>query len=290
MSDDGVHLENVHLALDVAALGAEMQSLRTVDGREVLWQGDAAFWGGRAPVLFPIVGRAPKNRIAVGEFEAEMAQHGFARRSVFELEKSSPEMCRHVLRDSDATRAVYPFEFALRLTHRLDGAAVEVRAEVENCSEGEMPFGFGFHPAFVWPLPGCAGQQHEVVLDNGGAPLRAALEDGLLAAGTHPSPFDAGRLSITPGMFDQDALVFPEGAGPGLRYGVAGGANLTFQFDTLPNLALWSKPGAPFLCIEPWHGMAARVGGSHQIAERPFSVTLPAGGVARFGYRMALNL
>ncbi|WP_146591946.1 aldose 1-epimerase family protein [Puniceibacterium confluentis] len=283
-------LENAHLSLTVADLGAEMQSLRLADGRELLWNGDAAHWSGRAPVLFPIVGRAPEDRIAVGDFAADMAQHGFARRSVFELEESGPDLCRHVLRDNAATRAVYPFGFALSLTHRLDGAAVEVCAEVRNCDARDMPFGFGFHPAFRWPLPRCEGDPHEVVLDNGAEPDRACLEDGLLTPTREASPFDKGRIGITPGMFDDGALVFPRGAGTGLRYGVAGGAQLLFRFDNLPNLALWSKPGAPFLCIEPWHGMAAEVGGSPQIAERPFSLVLGAGDVARFGWRAEVRL
>ncbi|SNR24837.1 aldose 1-epimerase family protein [Puniceibacterium sediminis] len=290
MTDNLTRIQSSDLSMTITDLGAEAQSLRTADGRELLWHGDAKWWGGRAPVLFPIVGRAPDNRIAVGGFQAEMAQHGFARRSVFTLEENGPGMCRHVLRDTEATRAVYPFSFALRITHRLEGLELTVSAEVENCSDVEMPFGFGFHPAFRWPLPGCDGQPHEVVLDNGGEPEMARLEGGLLSESLLPSPFHGGRLELRPEQFAEDAMVFPEGAGTGLRYGMAGGAQLAFRFENLPNLALWSKPGAPFLCIEPWHGMAARVGASHQISERPYSQTLAPGGVARFSWSVEVRL
>ncbi|NBO21658.1 MAG: aldose 1-epimerase family protein, partial [Rhodobacteraceae bacterium] len=85
-------------------------------------------------------------------------------------------------------------------------------------------------------------------------------------------------------MFDDDAMIFPEGAGDGLRYGVECGLELQFRFHNLPNLALWTKPGAPFLCIEPWHGMAATAEGGHEIAARPYSTILAPGAQASFGY------
>lgn len=272
------------LSATVAPLGAEMQSLRTARGADLLWHGDPAWWSGRAPILFPIVGRAPGDRVEVDDFGAEMKQHGFARRSVFALDWQSPEACRHILVDSEATRAVYPFAFELAVTHRIDGATLQVRAEVANRDSTPMPFGFGFHPAFAWPLPGAEGHPHEIVLDNGAEPPIARLRDGLLPSERQPSPFAEGTLTLAPEQFEADAMIFPEGAGTGLRYGVPGGPALRFAFENLPNLALWTKPGAPFLCVEPWHGMAAATNGSPQIAERPFSLTLPPGETAAFGY------
>ena len=40
-------ISNSEVTLDVAALGAEMQTLTTRDGRHWLWSGDANFWTGR---------------------------------------------------------------------------------------------------------------------------------------------------------------------------------------------------------------------------------------------------
>ena len=289
MSNASIHIENKFLSLSVAPLGAEMQSLRDAAGREWLWQGDPAFWSGRAPVLFPIVGKAPDGRIAVGTHEAEMAQHGFARRSMFTLEAHAADMCRHVLEDTPETRAAYPFAFRLTVTHRVEGARLHVTVDVENRDRVHMPFGFGFHPAFAWPLPDAAGQVHRVTLTNGAAPALAQLHDGLLTDARLPSPFVGGALEIRTGLFDQDAMIFPEGAGEALVYGVDNGPSLAFQFENLPNLALWSKPGAPFLCIEPWHGMAAREGAGPQIADRPFSLSLAPQAVARFGYQVEVR-
>lgn len=288
---DDVTLESPDLAVTVSRLGAEMQRIVTRDGRDLLWNGDPAFWTGRAPILFPIVGRAPADRIAVEGREAEMRQHGFARRSTFVLEEAQPAQCRHVLSDSDETRAVYPFAFRLAVTHRLVGPTLHVEVEVTNRSTRPMPFGLGFHPAFRWPLPGAEGAAHSITLANGAAPGLARLEDGLLLPARFASPFQAGRLALEADLFAQDALIFPQGAGSALRYAAdaAGAPVLDFSFENLPNLAIWTKPGAPFVCIEPWHGMAAEKGAGPEIADRPDSVILKPGTNARFAYALTVH-
>lgn len=284
-----VRIGNSHLTVDVAALGAEMQALTSSDGRSWLWNGDSTFWSGRSPVLFPIVGKAPDDAVTIDGKRYPMAQHGFARRSAFGLAASTPVMCRYELAASDATRAVYPFEFLLTVEHALDGPRLTVAAEVSNRDTRPMPFGLGFHPAFLWPLPGSAGQPHVVTLDNGGEPVLTRIRNGLINPASLPSPFRAGRLVPDASMFDADAMIFPEGAGTGLRYGVDGGPSLKFDFENLPNLALWTKPGAPFLCIEPWHGMAALADGSDALDERPYSVTLPPGSSMRFAFSVEVS-
>ncbi|SER05522.1 aldose 1-epimerase family protein [Thalassovita taeanensis] len=275
-------ISNEQLSVSVSALGAEMQSLQDARGRDYLWHGDAAYWGGRSPILFPIVGRAPDDTITVEGHSALMAQHGFARRSLFTLRDAGRNYCTHAMTDSAATRAVYPFAFRLSVTHRVRGAGVRISARVENLDTRPMPFGLGFHPAFCWPLPGCEGQPHRIMLNNAAAPDMARLRGGLLPAAHHPSPFENGVLTLDQSLFAEDAMIFPEGAGTGLTYGAGTGTTLRFAFENLPNLALWTKPGAPFICIEPWHGMAAREGASGEISERPYSVLLPAGAVQEF--------
>lgn len=275
------------LTATVSTLGAEMQSL-SHDGVPLLWHGDAAFWGGRSPVLFPIVGRAEGDLVAVEGRTATMAQHGFARRSEFTLTAADGASCSHELLASEATRAVYPFEFRLTLRHEIRGSRLRVSATVDNLDEKAMPFGLGFHPAFLWPLPGCARQPHRVVLENGAAPAMARLSGGLLTDERAASPFRGGELVLSHEQFAEDAMIFPEGAGEGLRYRAETGPELRFRFENLPNLALWSKPGAPFVCIEPWHGMAARKGAGPEIAARPYGVMLTPGNTAEFAFSVEL--
>lgn len=284
-----IRIANDKIAVEVSSLGAEMQSLKTADGRNFLWDGDAVWWTGRSPILFPIVGKAPGDVLAVNGTTYPMAQHGIARRLEFSLLDHKPNACRHELVSTSKTREVYPFDFRLTLDHSLDGAMLSVTATVENTGEAPLPFGIGFHPAFLWPLPGADGRPHAVILDNGAEPGVIQLEGGLIGRTLPTSPFKAGRLELTHALFDNDALIFPEGAGTGLTYAAEGGPSLAFSFDNLPNVALWQKPGAPFLCVEPWHGMAAHAGGTAELVERPYTVALAAGDVMRFGFSVEIR-
>ncbi|ODT78166.1 MAG: aldose epimerase [Pelagibacterium sp. SCN 64-44] len=276
------------IIVDVAALGAEMQSIQTRDGRNWMWHGDAAFWTGRSPILFPMVGRAPNDTISIDGVRYQMSQHGFARRSNFTLVVEESDRCVYRLEASEASRAMYPFDFRLDVEHRVEGRAVSVTAEVSNRGEGLMPYGIGFHPAFAWPLPGSGAEPHWIVLDNGAAPALHRLSGGLVDPEKLASPFENGALRLDHSLFEADAMVFPEGAGAGLRYGPRTGPAVHFSWENLPNLALWSKPGAGYLCLEPWHGTAAEVGGSDDLGERPYSEMLGPGATGRYEFRAEL--
>jgi galactose mutarotase-like enzyme len=197
-------------------------------------------------------------------------------------------MCRFELVASDATRAVYPFDFQLAVVHVVEGHVLTVTAEVTNRDQKAMPFGLGFHSAFAWPLPGASGRDHIVRLDNEGEPALVRLEGGLINPAALPSPFKAGRLVLDHSMFEQDAMIFPDGAGEGLAYGAEHGPTMQFHFENLPNLALWTKPGAPFLCIEPWHGTAAEEGSSSELSKRPSTTILAPGAVASFVFTVEI--
>jgi galactose mutarotase-like enzyme len=274
-------ISNDQLTVAVSSLGAEMQSLASTDGRNWLWNG-------RSPILFPIVGKAPDNHVSINGQSYEMNQHGFARRSEFTLAASSQTLCCYELAADETTRAVYPFDFRLALTHSLEGRVLTLTAEVTNSGAEPMPFGLGYHPAFVWPLPGAEGEPHTVTLDNGAEPALSRIDNGLRKPELLASPFHNGQLTLDHAMFVEDAMIFPDGAGAGLTYGAEGGPALKFQFDNLPNLALWTKPGAPFLCIEPWHGTAPITGQGDDIAKRPNSLTLAPGASARFAFSVEI--
>ncbi len=282
-------ISNGEISVDVAALGAEMQSIQTRDGRNWMWHGDATYWTGRSPILFPMVGRAPNDTISIDGVRYQMSQHGFARRSNFALVVEESDRCVYRLEASEASAAMYPFDFRLDVEHRLEGRAVTVSAEVTNLGHGIMPYGIGLHPAFAWPLPGAAGQRHMVMLDGGAEPKVQRLSGGLVDTEKRPSPFSRGRLELNHDQFANDAMIFSEGAGAGLVYGPDNGPNVRFTWENLPNFALWTKPGASFICLEPWHGTGAEMGGSDDLAERPYSELLGPGAVARYSFTAELR-
>ncbi len=279
-----IRIENDQISIEIATLGAEMQSIRTADGASWLWHGDPKFWSGRAPVLFPIVGKAPNDVVGVAGKDYAMGQHGFARRSEFTLVHQAPDHCQFVLEATEQSRASYPFDFSLTIAYQLASAGVTVTSTVSNRGGVPMPFQLGYHPAFSWPLPGAEAQVHEVRLSGDAEPKLARLHNGLLSNQRQPSPFKAGRLRLDPTQFAEDAMVFPEGTGERLTYGVEGGSRIEVTWMGLPNLALWTKPGAPFLCIEPWHGVAAKEGGGNELSHRPYAMVLKPGSSSAFSY------
>jgi len=286
---DIARVANDDIAFEVSSLGAELQSLKTSDGRSWLWSGNPAFWNGRSPILFPIVGKAPENTVLVDGQPFEMQQHGIVRREQWRLAEAGETFCLHEIVASEASKAAYPFDFRLTLRHAIKGRQLTVTAEVGNTGSVPLPFGLGFHPAFAWPLPGADGREHTVNLDNNAEPSLVRIENGLRKPGILASPFKAGRLVLDHRYFEEDAMIFPEGAGDGLTYAAEGGPGLHFTFENLPNLALWTKPGAPFICVEPWHGTAPEIGASAEIAARPYSLELAPAETAKFAFSVDIT-
>jgi galactose mutarotase-like enzyme len=278
-----MQVSNAALTLELATRGAELRSIKTPDGAEWLWQGDPAWWGGRSPLLFPVVGRSPKDVVTIGGKSYKMAPHGVARVSDFRVADAGPGFVRFVLEATDETRNSYPFDFRLDVTYTLDGATVRAEARVTNRDDQPMPMQFGFHPGFAWPLPDSEGMSHVVTLGNGANPALHRLDaDKLLLRDPKPSPFADGRLTPDRAYFDDDAMIFIEGAGNRFSFFAEGGGRIDMMTDNLPNFALWQKPGAPFLCLEPWHGTAPYNDQGDALETRNGALHLPAGETTTF--------
>lgn len=257
------------LSVEIAERGAELRSIRSADGCEWLWQGEPEWWAGRAPLLFPVVGRSPDGTVSISGVKYPMAPHGFARGSDFNVEDARANHVRLTLEAPAETRTSFPFAFRLTAAYRVENNAINVEAAVTNLDRSPMPFQFGYHPGFVWPLPNSAGRPHQLVLGNGGEPACCRVDnDKLLLNATHPSPFVAGKLSPEPGMFDANAMIFPHGAGDSFVFSAEGGASMSMRTKNLPNFAVWQKPGAPYLCLEPWHGTAPFAGTGDHLEDR----------------------
>ncbi len=146
-----------------------------------------------------------------------------------------------------------------------------------------MPASFGFHPAFHWPLPyGGAREAHEIRFEAPEPhPIRRPA-DGLIALAAHPSPVEGRRLKLRDDLFDAGALVFDRLGSRSVQYGTPEGRSITVAFRDMPHLGLWTKPGAGFICIEPWQGHADPEGFEGELAEKPGIVLIPAGDARSF--------
>ena len=139
-----ITLANDALRVDIAPLGAELQSVTDATGQDWLWNGDPAIWAGRSPLLFPVIGRHPDGKVLIDGKRYPIKSHGVARTSLFALTARDDTSCTLRLTDSDETRQAYPFGFALDMTYRLDGAALTLTARIANTGTVPMPFCFGY--------------------------------------------------------------------------------------------------------------------------------------------------
>src|SRR5229473_6591595 len=218
MTKESFTLRNDTMTATVAAEGAELCSLKNVEGLELLWQAGEA-WPRHAPLLFPIVGRLKNDELRHGGKIYPMTQHGFARDRRFDWAQREPTSCTLLLVDDAATRARYPFAFRLSVTYTLDGADLEIALEIANTGEEMLPASVRAHPAFNWPLlPGLAKEDYALVFSREEAlPIRR-LKDGLLRAAPEPTPVRGNRLALSERLFDDDAIIMDRPASHSVRY------------------------------------------------------------------------
>jgi galactose mutarotase-like enzyme len=254
------------------------------EGRHYLHDG-ASFWSGRAPLLFPIVGALKDNRHVVDGVAYELPKHGFARHLEFTLVEVAEDRAAFRLSDSETTRAQYPYRFQLDVSYTVAGSKLTNTALVTNTDGRPIPVAFGFHPAFLWPLPGGARRDHVIDFTHEEPGRLTRIDsDGLLASEL-PSPVEGRRLALDDALFDDDALIFLSPASRALRYGAADGSSpsLRIEFPDMPHLGIWTKPGgAPYLCIEPWQGYASPDSFSGPLVEKPGSLNLAPGATRQF--------
>ncbi|MDB5736722.1 MAG: aldose 1-epimerase family protein [Sphingomonas bacterium] len=264
-------IASAFLKAEVSSLGAELQSLTTDDGRDLQWNGDPAVWRGRAPILFPVIGLLEGGQYRLGGSSYAMPKHGFARHSVFGIMSTTSNTVEFRLSACPATRAIYPFEFQLDIGFEIVERTLTLSAVISNHGSDPMPASFGFHPALRWPLPfGQPRADHRLRFpEDEPAPVRRIDTNGFLKPGPMPSPIVGDTLTLRDDLFVDDALIFDRLRSRSLRYGAPDGPQLHVRFDDFPTLGVWTKPGAEFICIEPWHGFSDPVGFTGDIRDKP---------------------
>ena len=278
------------LSAAISPLGAELQWLRDADGRDLLWDGDPAWWTGRAPILFPVIGVVNEGVIRVGGEAYPMPKHGFARRRTWEVAERTADGVSFRLEANGETRAHYPFDFGLDLRFAIDGAALTVTGTLENRTEAQLPASFGFHPALRWPLPyGAARDDHRVrFAEEEPEPIRRIDAAGLLRPAAEPTPVVGRELAPRDALFVDDALMFDRLRSRRLVYGAPGTPAIEIDFPDMPMLGVWTKPGAPYLCLEPWAGINDPEGFTGELADKPGIVHVPPRGSHDFGMTLRL--
>lgn len=288
-----VTIQNGGFSARIAATGAELKSLvdrRT--GREYMWQADPAWWAGSAPVLFPVIGGLKGGEYSLEGRPYKLPSHGFARTSEFRVAETGAESASFELAADAKSREVYPFDFLLRVSFALELSGIAVRYHVSNRGQGRMYFSIGSHPAFNLPFAGGLLENYYVLFEQEENDERWFFKDGMVVAGKTAEVLTNRKvLSLSRSLFDQGPVIFKHPQSREFTIAHSGSSHaITVATDGVPYVAVWSKPnGAPFLCIEPWHGIPDMTDTSGNLTEKEGILSLESHGSFSTGYRVEIR-
>lgn len=266
-----ITLKNETLAATIATKGAELQQLiRQHTGINYLWSGDTQYWGKFSPVLFPIVGGLKNNTYQHNGQSYHLPRHGFAREKEFTVEQSSDTEAVFTLRDDEQTKKVYPFAFVLKLRYQLKESSLSCTYEVYNPAEEVLLFSVGAHPAFAVPLvKELAYTDYYLGFNKPETLQRWKLLNGLIDTKAEPVATINNQLNLRPSLFYEDAIVLKQLNSNCITLASDNNQHgLNFYFDAFPFFGIWAAKDAPFVCLEPWCGIADSVNHNQQLSEK----------------------
>ena len=287
-----IQLSLGNISVSIKEHGAELSSfLNTQTGIEHVWQADSNYWGRHAPVLFPVVGQVEDGEYFVDENRYELSQHGFARDSKFEIINQSETEVLFSLKYSEESLKKYPYKFELQIQYSLSEKGLEIAYKVINLDDKQIFFQLGAHPGFTCPFtPEESFDDYKIVFDKKLTEDRLLFADGLLS-GEIQKDFlkDEDTISLNSNTFDDDAIIFETDQIKTVSIVNPSGNELKVDVSGWPLLGIWSKPtaNAPFVCIEPWYGVASVRGESKNFQDKKAIQSLETGEILNASFTIS---
>ena len=254
-------LQNEFLSINVNSIGAEISSLKNLEtGIEHLWQGNPEFWASQAPNLFPVIGVLKNGEYIFDGKTYKMPKHGFIRyNEEIKFKEKTSNSLAFQLEYSEKTLEIYPFKFRFEISFILNKKSLEIKHQVFNLDEKPLYFSLGGHPAFNTPI-----SKNEVYEDyylefDQKMDLRTHVlsKNGLVSYNTEGILDNEDKIRLHKELFAKDALIFKNIRSKKVALkSKNSGAILSVEYSDFKNLGIWAKPGAPYVCIEPWLGIA----------------------------------
>lgn len=256
-------IENELLKVEIASSGAELRKVKHKKTElDYMWTGDKAYWGRVSPVLFPIVGRLKDDKYELNGKTYEMSQHGFLRDVIFEVAEQTSTAVTFVVESGGRFLDVYPYEFKALIHYKLKEDSLAVGWEIVNENNEEMYFSIGAHPAFNVPLA-----ENETAADytlyftpaENQSVTEYELKDALIHEKGNAN--DINAIQIKDSLFEKDALIYSHIDSIKLASNLSN-HGVEVRFANFPYVGIWSNYSktegkmAPFVCIEPWYGIA----------------------------------
>ncbi|MCG3692644.1 aldose 1-epimerase family protein [Aliarcobacter butzleri] len=258
-------IKNSFIKAQIKSFGAELNSLKKCDENfEYIWQANSKYWARHSPVLFPIVGRLKEDSYFYKNKKYSLSQHGFARDKEFEIVQNEADFIEFRLKSDEKSLEFYPFFFELNICYKLDKNSLIVSYKVKNKSDEKMYFSIGAHPAFNTQV----GDFLE--FENIKTTKRYFLDEKGLIYKNQDLNFENSKLYLDKDLFKDDALVFNDSNIKQITLkNIENKSRVKVKFDNFPYLGIWSKPNdAPFVCIEPWFGVADEENANQKIEDK----------------------
>ncbi|WP_297132954.1 aldose 1-epimerase family protein [Terrisporobacter sp.] len=255
-------LENSDLIIESKNSGAELTRIYSKKyNKEILWNGDPSFWGRYSPILFPIVGRLKDNETYIENKLYNMSQHGFARDMEFEVIDETDSFITYKLQSNEESKKLYPYAFELLIKYTLEKGKLNIKWEVKNIDSREIYFSIGAHPAFnissreelsnYYIEFKCKDNVNQISLEG---PYYNEIK----------SISNLETLELNPKSFEKDAIIFTNIDELSIKNKKEDNY-IKVSFEAFPLVGIWSpyykdeNLTAPFICIEPWYGLADSV-------------------------------
>lgn len=254
-------IENEHLKISVLETGAELCSIVNKENKkEYIWQADPEVWASHAPNLFPIIGVIKNEKYFYEGKEYSVPKHGFIRynKNIRLKERSEHQLVFELLY-SDETLEMYPFKFDSRIAFTLNEKSIEVSHHIINLDSKPLYFSLGGHPAFnILHFENEKIEDYALQFDRKmNLDTYLLNNDGLVTSETKSILKDQSEIQLSENIFDNDALIFKNIQSKNVDLiSKKNGKILSVTYKDFKNLGIWAKPGAPYVCIEPWLGIA----------------------------------
>lgn len=275
-----MRLDNGKIYIEVSPFGAELKRIK-MNGIEYLWGGDPKFWKRNSPVLFPIVGRLLDNEYRYKGEVYSMSQHGFARDNEFELVSSTSNSVLYSFTSTLKTKEVYPFEFELKIGYELVENKIIVSWEVKNIGDTELIFGIGAHPAFNF-LNGSiieVNRTTNIYMLQSSPYIHSVQKD-----------VSVESIIIDDSTFVEDAIILENIDSVTLKDEEK---SVSINCESFPYIGLWSSvnegKNAPFVCLEPWHGITDFYNHNKQLEDKVGMNKLIKGASFKASYEIILG-
>ncbi len=262
-----IKISNGHMSAQISTLGAELKSVKLGE-KEILWEGDPAVWSGQAPLLFPICSGLKDDKFIFEGREYNLTKHGFAKFSEFEIESSKSDSATFLLRSNPESLKGYPFEYELRVTYTLINDTIKIDYAVKNMGNKNMYYSIGAHEGYACPE---GIENYSIVFEKTEDIMCNKIDGPLLSYEKTMIAENCKELPLKQEYFEVDAIIMTDikSQKAAIRNLKTGKISVEVDFNGFENLLIWTKPNAPYVCIEPWCGITDYVDSDYDITKKP---------------------